>query len=74
MAPFGIKKYLKALIRRLKVGHIYSTVHNYPRTTSEVVDNIISTVNVFKKQCTDSKVSQSLITDSEAPQSLQIDL
>jgi hypothetical protein len=44
-------------MKRLKVGYIYSIVCNYPCTTSEVVDNTISAVNVFKKQCTDNKVS-----------------
>ena len=42
-----------------------STVYNYPRTTSKVVDNNISTVNFFKKQYTDNKVFQSLVADSE---------
>ena len=51
----------------LKVGHAPSTVPNYPRTASEVVDNTISIVNVFKKQCTDDKASQLLVADSEAP-------
>jgi hypothetical protein len=36
-------------MRRLKVGHIHSIIRNCPCTTSEVVDNTISTVNVFKK-------------------------
>ena len=63
---FGIKKYLKALIRRLKVRYTPSTVHNYPYTASKVVDNIISTVNIFKKQYTDNKASQSLIVNSKA--------
>jgi hypothetical protein len=55
--PFGIKKRLKALIRKLKVGYTPSTVPNYPRTASKVVDNTISVVNVFKKQRTDNKAS-----------------
>ena len=67
MAPFGIKKCLKALIRRLKVGHAPGTVRNCPCTASEVVDNTISAVNVFKKQHTDNKASQSLVVDGEAP-------
>ena len=67
MTLFGIKKCLKALIRRLKVGYIPSIVYNYPCTTSEVVDNIISAVNIFKKQCTNNKASQSLVADDEAP-------
>ena len=54
---FSIKKRLKALIRRLKVKHIFNTVYNCPRTASKVIDNIISTVNIFKKQYTDNKVS-----------------
>ena len=49
MAPFGIKKYLKALIKRLKVKYIYGIVRNCPHTASEVVDNTISIINVFKK-------------------------
>ena len=44
-------------MRRLKVGHAPGTVRNYPRTANEVVDNTISAVNVFKKQCTDNKAS-----------------
>ena len=55
MAPFSIKKRLKASIRKLKVGYTPSTVPNCPHTTSEVVDNTISAVNVFKKQRTDNK-------------------
>ena len=42
-------------------------VRNCPYTTSEVVDNTIGAVNVFKKQYTNNKVSQSLVADSEAP-------
>ena len=57
MAPFGIKKCLKALMRRLKVKHVPSTVYNYPHTASEVVDNTIGAVNIFKKQYTNNKVS-----------------
>jgi hypothetical protein len=53
-------------MRRLKVGHAPSTVRNCPRTASEVVDNTIGTVNVFKKQRTDDKASQSLVADGEA--------
>ena len=49
MAPFGIKKYLKALIKRLKVKYAPSTVRNCPHTTNKVVDNTISAVNIFKK-------------------------
>ena len=41
-------------------------VYNCPRTANEVVDNIISTVNIFKKQYTNNKASQSLIADHEA--------
>ena len=67
MAPFGIKKYSKASIRRLKVGHAYSIICNCPHTTSEVVDNIISAVNVFKRQCIDDKASQLLVVDGEVP-------
>ena len=55
--PFGTKKRLKALIRKLKVGYMPSIVPNCPRTTSEVVDNTISAVNVFKKQRTNNKAS-----------------
>ena len=44
-----------------------STVCICPYTTSKVVDNTISVINVFKKQRTDNKMSQSLIADSEAP-------
>ena len=32
-------------------------VRNYPYTTSKVVDNTISVVNVFKKQRTNNKAS-----------------
>jgi hypothetical protein len=53
-------------MRRLKVGHICSIVRNCPYTASEVVDNTISVVNVFKRQCTDDKASQLLVVDSEA--------
>ena len=48
MAPFGIKKHLKVLIRRLKVGNVPNIVRNCP-TASKVVDNTISTIDVFKK-------------------------
>jgi hypothetical protein len=61
-------------MRRLKVGYVPSIVHNCSRTTSEVVDNTIYIVNVFKKQCTDNKISQSLVADGAAPQSLRTDL
>ena len=44
-----------------------SIVRNYPHTTSEVVDNIISIINVFKKQYTNNKASQLLVTDGKAP-------
>ena len=54
-------------MRRLKVGYAPSTVHNYPRTANKVVDNTIGAVNIFKKQYTDDKASQSLIADGEAP-------
>ena len=54
-------------MRRLKVKHVSGTVYNCPRTASKVVDNIIGTVNVFKKQYTDDKASQLLIADGEAP-------
>ena len=53
-------------MRRLKVRYIYSIVHNCPYTASEVVDNTIGIVNVFKKQCTDDKASQLLVADGEA--------
>ena len=43
-----------------------SIVRNCPCTASEVVDNTIGTVNIFKKQRTDDKTSQSLVADSEA--------
>ena len=66
MALFSIKKYLKALIRRLKVGYMPSIVHNCPYTASEVVDNTISAVNIFKKQYTDNKASQSLVVNGKA--------
>ena len=56
MAPFSIKKHLKVLMRRLKVRNAPSTVHNCP-TASEVVDNTIGAIDVFKKQCSGSKVS-----------------
>ena len=55
IVPFSIKKCLKASIRKLKVGYIYSIVRNCPYTASEVVDNTTSAVNVFKRQCTDDK-------------------
>ena len=64
---FGIKKRLKALIRRLIVGYIFNTVRNCPRTASEAVDNIIGVINVFKKQYTDDKASQLLVIDGKAP-------
>ena len=67
MALFGIKKCLKALIRRLKVGYACGIVRNCPCTASEVVDNTIGAVNVFKRQCTDDKAFQSLVVDGEAP-------
>ena len=57
MVPFGIKKRLKALIKRLIVRYVPNTVRNCPCAASEAVNNIISTVNVFKKQCTDNKAS-----------------
>ena len=38
---FSIKKYLKALIRRLKVKYAPSIVYNYPYTTNKVVNNTI---------------------------------
>ena len=41
----------------LKVRYTPSIVPNYPYTASEVVDNTISIVNVFKKQRTNNKVS-----------------
>jgi hypothetical protein len=49
IALFSIKKRLKALIRKLKVRYTPSIVPNCPYTASEVVDNTISIVNVFKK-------------------------
>ena len=52
-------------MRRLKVKYIYSIVHNCPYTASEVVDNTISTVNVFKRQYIDNKPSQLLVVDGE---------
>ena len=52
-------------MRRLKVKYIPNIVYNCPHTASKVVDNIIGTVNIFKKQYTDNKVSQSLITDNK---------
>ena len=57
-------------MRRLKVRYIYSIVHNCPYTASEVVNNTINIINIFKKQYTDNKVSQSLVADGEAPQLL----
>ena len=54
-------------MRRLKVGYTPSIVCNCPCTISEVVDNTISAVNIFKKQYIDNKASQSLIADSKAP-------
>ena len=66
MALFSIKKRLKASIRRLKVKYTPSTVYNCPYTASKVVDNTISTVNVFKKQRTNNKASQLLVADSKA--------
>jgi hypothetical protein len=54
-------------MRRLKVKYIYGIVCNCPCTASEVVDNTINTVNIFKKQYTDNKASQLLIADSEVP-------
>ena len=41
----------------LKVRYTPSIVPNYPYTTSEVVDNTISIVNIFKKQRIDNKAS-----------------
>ena len=49
MAPFGIKKCLKVLIRRLKVGNVPNIVCKYPYTVT------IGAFNVFKKQCFNSK-------------------
>ena len=66
MVLFSIKKHLKALIRRLKVGYIPNIIYNCPHTANEVVDNTISTVNIFKKQYTDDKASQSLVVNSKA--------
>jgi hypothetical protein len=54
-------------MRRLKVKYVHSTVYNCPCTASEVVDNTIGAVNVFKKQYTDGKASQLLVVDSKAP-------
>jgi len=48
IVPFGIKKRLKALIRRLKAGNAPSIVRDYP-TTSEVVNNTISIVTVLER-------------------------
>ena len=39
----------------LKVRYTPSIVPNCPYTTSKVVDNTISVVNVFKKQRTNNK-------------------
>ena len=61
-------------MKRLKVKYIPNIVYNCPCTASKVVDNIIGTVNIFKKQYTDNKASQSLVTDNKAFQLLQIDL
>jgi hypothetical protein len=44
-------------MRRLKVGKTPRTVRDCPPTTSEVVDNTISVVDVFKKQRSGSKTS-----------------
>jgi hypothetical protein len=44
-------------MRRLKVRNTPSIVHNCPYTTSEVVDNTISIVDVFKKQRSNSKAA-----------------
>ena len=65
MAPFGIKKHSKVLIRRLKIGNVPNTVCKCPYTAT------IGAVNVFKKQRSDSKVSQSPVADGKAPQLLQ---
>ena len=54
-------------MRRLKVRYICSIVRNCPYTASEVVDNTISTVNIFKRQYINNKASQSLVTDNKAP-------
>ena len=67
MSLFGIKKRLKALMRRLKIRYTPSIIHNCPYTASKVVDNTISTANIFKKQYTHNKTSQLLIADSETP-------
>ena len=61
-------------MRRLIVGHTPNTVRNCPRAASEVVDNTIGTVNVFKKQRTNNRASQLLVADGEAPQLLRTDL
>jgi hypothetical protein len=44
-------------MRRLIVGYAPSIVRNCPCAASEVVDNTIGAVNVFKKQRTDNKTS-----------------
>ena len=53
-------------MRRLKVGHAPSTIYNCPRTANKVVDNTIGIINIFKKQYTDNKASQSLVANSKA--------
>ena len=68
MAPFGIKKRSKVLIRRLKVGNMPNTVHKYPYTAT------IGTVNVFKKQHSNSKAVDKSQEFFKAPQLLQTDL
>ena len=43
-----------------------SIVYNCPYTASEAVDNTISVINIFKRQCINNKASQLLVIDSEA--------
>jgi len=44
-------------MRRLKVRNAPSTVRDCPRTASEVVNNTIGAVDIFKKQRSDGKAS-----------------
>jgi hypothetical protein len=41
-------------------------VYNCPHTANKVVDNTISTVNVFKKQYTNNRAPQPLVADNKA--------